>query len=200
MPPRLLFLPGAGADPDFWRPLADRLPSDWERTHFGWPGLGDQPSDATVNGVDDLVAMVEAKLGDTPCDLLAQSMGGVIAMLVTLRNPGRIRRLVLATTSGGVNVQDLGGADWRTSYYSEYPRAARWIGEERRDLTAQIAGLRQPTLLLWGDADPISPLAVGRRLLALMPNAQLRVVPGGDHGFVESRPADIAGWIEAHLR
>ena len=26
---RLLFLPGAGADPAFWRPLGDRLPASW---------------------------------------------------------------------------------------------------------------------------------------------------------------------------
>src|SRR6202000_2380728 len=27
---RLLFLPGAGADPAFWRPLGDRLPASWD--------------------------------------------------------------------------------------------------------------------------------------------------------------------------
>jgi pimeloyl-ACP methyl ester carboxylesterase len=200
MTPRLLFLPGAGADPGFWTPLADRLPTAWERVFFGWPGLGHQPADPAVGSLDDLVAMVEAQLGDgPPADLLAQSMGGVVAMLVTLRNPGRVRRLVLATTSGGVDVQGLGGIDWRENYRREYPSAGAWIGAPRPDLSESIATISQPTLLLWGDADPISPVAVGRRLAELLPDASLKIVPGGDHGFVEERPDDIAPWIEAHL-
>ena len=198
MPPRLLFLPGAGADPGFWKPLADRLPADWDKGHFGWPGLGHQPADPAVNGLDDLVAMVEARLGDQPCDLLAQSMGGVIAIAVTLRNPAKVRRLVLATTSGGVDVEGLGGVDWRATYRANFPEAAGWIGE-RRDYTARIPTITQPTLLLWGDADQISPVAVGARLAGLLPNARLEIVPGGDHGFVEERPAEIVGWITAHL-
>jgi pimeloyl-ACP methyl ester carboxylesterase len=198
--PRLLFLPGAGADPGFWKPLADRLPAAWERVFFGWPGLGHQPPDPAVSSLADLVTMVEAQLGDRPADLLAQSMGGVVAIAVALRNPGRVRRLVLATTSGGIDVEGLGAADWRDNYRREYPNAAGWITTERVDRTADIPTITAPTLLLWGDADPISPLAVGRRLKQLLPAATLRIVPGGDHGFVESRPDDIAGWIAAHLR
>ncbi len=196
---RLLFLPGAGADPAFWRPLGDLLPAAWDKVYFGWPGLGHQPPDPAVNGLADLVRMVEAQLGDAPCDLLAQSMGGVVAVAVALRNPGRVRRLVLATTSGGVDVEGLGGIDWRVNYRREYPHAATWIADERPDHTDALPTITAPTLLLWGDADPISPVAVGRRLAALLPNARLEIVPGGDHGFVESRPDEIAPWIEAHL-
>jgi pimeloyl-ACP methyl ester carboxylesterase len=126
-------------------------------------------------------------------------MGGVVAIAVALRNPGRVRRLVLATTSGGVDVEGLGAADWRANYRREYPNAAAWIAAERHDHTAQIPSIACSTLLLWGDADPISPVAVGERLRELLPNATLRIVPGGDHGFVEERPDEIAPWIEAHL-
>lgn len=199
MTPRLLFLPGAGADPRFWRPLADRLPADWEKVFFGWPGLGDQPADPNVNGIADLVAMVEAQLGDQPVDLLAQSMGGAVAMAVTLRNPTKVRRLVLAVTSGGVDMTGLGGSNWRETYRANNPAAARWVTDERPDHTADLPSVTQPTLLIWGDADPISPLAVGHHLEALLPNAVLRIVPGGDHSFVEERPDEIAPWIVEHL-
>jgi pimeloyl-ACP methyl ester carboxylesterase len=199
MTPRLLFLPGAGADPAFWRPLADRLPAAWDKVHFGWPGLGRQPADPGVNGIDDLVALVEAQLGDQPVDLLAQSMGGAVAMAVTLRNPAKVRRLVLAVTSGGVDMTGLGASDWRATYRANNPDAGGWITDERPDHTADLPGVTQPTLLIWGDADPISPLAVGRRLESLLPNAVLRVVGGGDHSFVEERPDEIAPWIIDHL-
>lgn len=197
---RLLFLPGAGADPAFWRPLGDLLPASWDTHHFGWPGLGDQPPDPAVNGIDDLIAMVEAELWPGPVDLLAQSMGGVVALSVALRNPGQVRRLVLTATSGGVDVADLTRFDWRANYRREYPNAAGWITETRIDLTALIPSIASPMLLLWGDADPISPLAVGERLLTLAKDARLHVVEGGEHDLAVTHAAALAPLVEAHLR
>ena len=155
---RLLFLPGAGADPLFWRPLGERLPTSWDKHYFGWPGIGDQPPHPEVNGIDDLIAMVEAQLWPGPVDLIAQSMGGVVALIVALRNPDNVRRLVLTATSGGVDAADLNRFDWRVGYRREYPNAAAWITEARVDLTTQLPDITCPTLLLWGDRDPISPV------------------------------------------
>ena len=199
-PRRLLFLPGAGADPDFWRPLGSRLPSDWDKIYFGWPGLGHQPPSPMVGSFDSLVAMVVAELGDTPVDLLAQSMGGAIALRVALDHPHRVRRLVLAVTAGGLDLAALGGADWRPAYQLEYPNAQAWIINARPNYADELARVQHPTLLLWGDADPISPLAVGERLHELLPQSHLLVVTGGDHGFVHERPSDIIDAIAAHLR
>ncbi|MFI4933166.1 MAG: alpha/beta fold hydrolase [Caulobacterales bacterium] len=196
---RLIFLPGVGADPNFWRPLGDRLPADWEKVYLGWPGLGDQPPDPSVTGKGDLIRLVEEQLGEGPCDLLAQSMGGVIAIAVTLRHPAKIRRLVLATTSGGIDTAGLGASDWREGYRRENPHVPAWVFEPWGDFTGQIPTITQPALLIWGDADPISPPAVGRRLAELLPDARLRVLPGGTHGLVEERPAEITPWIAQHL-
>jgi pimeloyl-ACP methyl ester carboxylesterase len=44
-----------------------------------------------------------------------------------------------------------------------------------------------PVLLLWGGADPISPPAAGRKLLELLPSAELCVIEGGDHAFAHDR-------------
>jgi pimeloyl-ACP methyl ester carboxylesterase len=198
--PRLLLLPGAGADPAFWRPAGDRLPAAWPKHYYGWPGLGDQPADPAVSSIDDLVAMVEAELEPGPVDLIAQSMGGVVALSVALRNPGKVRRLVLTATSGGVDVADLTRFDWRANYRREYPAAGTWITEARVDLTARVSSIACPTLLLWGEADPISPLAVAERLLALLPDARMHVVRGGDHDLAQTHAAEIAPLIEAHLR
>lgn len=66
-----------------------------------------------------------------------------------------------AAPPGGVNVAGLGGVDWRPAYRQEFPKATAWILDMERDLSASIGPTRQPTLLLWGDADPISPVAVG---------------------------------------
>jgi pimeloyl-ACP methyl ester carboxylesterase len=195
-----LFLPGAGADPAFWRPLGELLPTSWDKHYFGWPGLGDQPPDSSVNSIEDLVAMVEAELWPGPVDLLAQSMGGVVALSAALRNPDKVRRLVLTATSGGVDVADLTRFDWRANYRREYPSAAAWITEARLDLTEQIPTIASAMLLLWGDRDPISPLAVGERLQALARDARLHVVAGGAHDLAQTHAQALAPLVAAHLR
>lgn len=199
MTKRLLFLPGAGADPAFWHPLGELLPVTWEKIYFGWPGIGHQPPSPQVNGLDDLVTLVEASLGDEPADLLAQSMGGAIALQVALRHPQQVRRLVLAVTSGGLKMTHFGAADWRSAYQQEYPESASWIMEQNFELEDQLHKIKQPTLLLWGERDPISPVAVGQRLLERLPNAKLEIVAQGNHGFIQERPLEVLPSIWRHL-
>jgi pimeloyl-ACP methyl ester carboxylesterase len=199
VPVRRLFLPGAGADPAFWRPLGDRLPAAWPKHYFGWPGLGHQPPDPEVTGVEDLAAMTLREMGEGPVDLIAQSMGGFVALSAALRRPQAVRRLVLSVTSGGVDVRGLGGIDWGVNYRREYPHAAAWIADPVADLSAQLPSLRQPALLIWGGDDPISPPPVGERLAALLPGAALHVVPGAGHDVAQTHAAELAPLVEAFL-
>jgi poly(3-hydroxyalkanoate) depolymerase len=59
--------------------------------------------------------------------------------------------------------------------------------------------LRQPTLVLAGDDDPIVPLVNGRILAACIPGARLHVVRRGGHLFLLERPAEIAGLVAGFL-
>lgn len=199
MTSRLLFLPGAGADPNFWRPVGERLPVHWEKVYLGWPGIGDQPAQPGVEGLEGALGLVEAQMEDGPVDLLAQSMGGLIAMLTVLRHPAKVRRIVLSVTSGGLDMEAFAAADWRRSYHQTHPQAAGWITTVRADLAARLPTVSQPTLLLWGDADPISPVAAGERLADLLPDARLHVLAGGGHDVVHVRAAEVAPLIQTHL-
>jgi pimeloyl-ACP methyl ester carboxylesterase len=194
----VFFLPGTGASPDFWKPVGSRLPSDWTKHYFAWPGLGNQPSDPAINSYDDLVRLVEARL-DGPVDLVAQSMGGMIAAQVTLAHPALVRRLVLTATSGGVDMTAFATADWRSDYRKLHPDAAPWITEPRAAANLPVERIACPTLLIWGDADPISPLAVGHHLKARLPDARLHIVASDDHRFATTRPDEIAPLIADHL-
>jgi len=59
--------------------------------------------------------------------------------------------------------------------------------------------LRQQTLVLAGDDDPIVPLVNGRILARCIPHAQLHIVPGGGHLFVLESPASTAALVAGFL-
>lgn len=198
MPSKLLFLPGALGRTQLWEPVADLLSHPAEKVHFGWPGFGATPPDPSVRGIDDLVGRVAAQI-EQPTALIAQSMGGVIAMRVALEKPDFITHLVLAVTSGGIDVMGLGGQDWRPSFQAANPLLPRWFSTHQEDLSPRLRRVTMPTLLLWGDSDPISPVRVGERLASLLPNAHLHIVQGGDHDLAETHAAAIVPLIEEHL-
>jgi len=83
-------------------------------------------------------------------------MGGVIAARLALSRSDAVRRLVLSVTSAGVNMMRFGAADWRPAYRSQFPQAADWIMQGSATDELPVEQISAPTLLIWGDADPIS--------------------------------------------
>lgn len=195
---KLIFLPGASGNTQFWKPVSDGLRHSGQREFFAWPGFGGVPLEPGINSIDDLVKRVSASIS-APVDLLAQSMGGVIAIRAALKKQALVRHLVLSVTSGGLDVAALGAADWRPTFRKLNPTVPDWFLDEREDLTNRLSELQVPVLLLWGDADPISPVAVGRRLAELLPRAELIVIKNGTHDLVSERANEIIPYIQNHL-
>jgi pimeloyl-ACP methyl ester carboxylesterase len=198
LPSKLLFLPGASGNTGFWLPVAGRLTHGATHTHIGWPGFGPTPAESGVSGIEGLVSRVLAEV-DQPTALIAQSMGGVVAAMAALERPNLITHLVLTVTSGGINTAGLGAQDWRPEFLAAYPLLPPWFADFRTDLTSRLGSIQAPTLLLWGDADPISPVAVGERLAMLLPNAKLHVLSGGAHDLAHTLAVHVAPLIDAHL-
>lgn len=193
---KMLFLPGAVGSASFWKPVAIR--SQLNGVFFAWPGLGAETPEPGIDGIKDLEELVAKEITEPVC-IVAQSMGGFIAIKLALAFPNLVKCLVLAVTSGGVPVADLGGSDWRTEYYAAFPQAAKWIADPVSDLSDQMPSIKAPTLLLWGDADTISPVAVGERLSALIPNARLCIFPGADHDLAQTHVEAVAVEVKHHL-
>ena len=100
----------------------------------------------------------------------------------------------------GVDVTAFGAVEWRADYRKRYPRSAAWVTDSR--VAAKALPVEQilcPTLLIWGDADRISPLAVGQHLKARMPNSELRSIASDDHRFAFTCPDQVAPLIADHL-
>ena len=198
IPEQLIFFPGAGGNPAFWQPAADLLDYPAERVFLTWPGLGATPASPQVNSFEDLVNLAVARL-DRPSALMAQSMGGVIAILAALQRPEMVTHLVLATTSAGIDLSDLAVKDWRRSFVKENPALPRWLVDYQGDLSSRLAEISVPVLLLWGDHDPISPVAVGKRLKTLLPRSRLIIIKRGEHHLVNKLAPVVAGLIRQHL-
>ncbi len=194
-----MFLPGASGDTALWRPVADLLSHRGRRRFFSWPGFCGVPVDPSVRGIDDLVERVVVEITG-PVVLFAQSMGGIIALRAALAVPKLVRALVLSVTSGGIDVRALGAVDWRPEFEKQNPQVPRWFLEARDDMTSQLRQVSAPALLLWGDADEISPIAVGRRLAELLPCSALVILPGGTHDLARERANEVALHIDQHLR
>lgn len=197
-PETLMFLPGASGNTQFWAPAATQLRHPGAQRFLAWPGFGGIASEPGVRSITDLVSRVVRDIKDSTA-LIAQSMGGVVAVRAALQKPDLIRHLVLTVTSGGVDMARLGALDWRPRYRERNPDFPSWFLDEREDLTERIREIRIPVLLLWGDEDPISPVAVGRRLAELFPHAELVVFRGGTHDLALERADEVARHIDRHL-
>ncbi len=198
MPP-IIYLPGASGTRSFWQPVAERLTDLGPATRLGWPGFGDEAADASVQALDDLVGWTTARLPKGKVDLVAQSMGGVLAILIALEHPERVRRLVLCATSGGVDVLGLGAADWRPDCSAELPSVPNWFIVDRTDVTRRLPTITAPTLVLHGDNDPLCTPAIATFLAEQIPGAKLACIAGGDHMMGRDRPDDVAAKIREHL-
>lgn len=197
-PSTLYFLPGALGNTDFWHPAARLLQCPARQVHVSWPGFGGMPRDPAVRGIGDLAARLLARI-DQPSALIAQSMGGVVAMLAALEKPALVTHLVLSVTSGGMDLSAFDAEDWRPATRAAHPGLPDWFTSYRDDLAPRLSALRIPTLLLWGDADPLSPVQVGEKLASLLPRSQLHVLRGGDHALACSMAPLVAPLIDRHL-
>lgn len=195
----LVFFPGAGGRVEHLRPIGERLAHRRTTYLCEYPGLGGAAPDPNLHTMADLQRRLLATLPEQ-FDLVTMSMGGVLALRIALEQPARIRKLVLIATSGGVDVEALGGIDWRDSFRLVQPNAPSWFLEDRSDMTSELGRIAHPTLLIYGDADLIAPPRVGHLLQKNLPNARIEVIPDATHDLEIDHPDLIASFIEAHLR
>ena len=195
----LVYLPGASGRSQVWNAIAGKLAGRRPPVLVDYPGLAAAEVEPPLSTIDELAEHIASTLPDR-CDLAALSMGSSLALRIALAHPTRIRRLVLVAAAGGVDVLGLGGIDWREPFLERRPDAPRWFIDDTLDLTPQLSAIAIPTLLVFGDADLIAPVAVGEHMQRHLMNARLEIVAGGTHDLEEEQPDLLASLMEAHLR
>ena len=132
---------------------------------------------------DDIAALI-AHLGLTATTVMGYSLGGAVAIQTAIRHPQLVDRLIvvstpckrdgwLAESRMGMDQMGAAAAEFlkQSPMYETYagiaPHVEDWpvlwekLGEMLRqdyDWSADVAALAMPTMLIFGDADSISPI------------------------------------------
>ncbi|MCU1647698.1 MAG: alpha/beta fold hydrolase [Nocardia sp.] len=153
----------------------------------------------------DTIVFLETVVGG-PAFLAGYSDGAVVALLVALRRPDLVRRLVFAAGvfhrdgwADGVLDHDETPPDFMRDTYAEVsPDGAGHYGtvvakiaaEHKHEPSLTPADLRQitsRTLILVGDDDEVR-LEHALELYRSLPDAELAIVPGTSHGVLAEKP------------
>jgi pimeloyl-ACP methyl ester carboxylesterase len=161
----------------------------------------------------DLVALLD-HLGLERAHFVGHSGGGLSLLVLGTRHRARARTLTVIGSNP--TAAEAGRAQVR-ALPDRWPAQPGWIDEQRRrhDAThgtdywrklldallawaddphplpfqpAELAAITCPTLLLYGDRDPISPVETVTALYRALPNAELAIVPSATHGPHAERP------------
>ena len=194
----LIFLPGASGSTAFWQPVMQRLSADHQKTVLAYPSFAGYPEHPHIDSFDDLQDYILDQI-QQPCIVIAQSMGGVFAVQAALQKPELIKALVLVASSGGIDLSPFHVQDWRNAYQSTFLQHPNWFVNTQVDYSLQLNQIQQPVLLLWGDCDPISPVAVGHYLKQQFHNSSLHIVQGGDHLFAAKVVLETAEKVKDYL-
>lgn len=181
---------------------------------------------------DDAAALLKYLKIDS-ADVFGYSMGGGTALQLAIRHPKMVKKLIVASASfkqsgmqpeliqlmPGFKAEYLEGTPMKMVYDSLAPNPKNFpvlveklkkLDTEPQDWPASaISGIRSQTLLIFGDADAITPehavemfrLLGGGKMgdMAPLPNKRLAILPGTTHMGVMMQPLKLVPTLEAFL-
>ena len=155
--------------------------------------------------MEDTAALLK-KLKLSHVDVVGFSDGGILALMLAVRHPELVRRLVISGVNiapEGLNPQDLEGLR-----ASQIPKpktideklAHLWLTSptESELSLALLAKISQPVLVVSGDRDAIT-LEHTLKIFHALPTAELCVLPGTDHATFSGRSEWLNPIIRAFL-
>jgi pimeloyl-ACP methyl ester carboxylesterase len=160
--------------------------------------------------------------------LIGHSLGSAIALRLAVDEPELVRRVVLVGAGArlrvlpallegarndpaatGPRLVELGMTDEHQSLAQRHAatRTAVAPGILHRDLAAcdgfdmmaELERVRQPTLVLTGDQDRLTPVKYATYLAEHLPDARLEVIPGAGHYVMLEAPDAMAAALRAWL-
>ena len=177
----------------------------------------------SVGGLQKFVHRFIEHMNYQNVHLLGNSLGGHVAILHVLKQPERIKSLILTGSSGlfengmGDTYPKRGDYDYikkktELTFYDPKIASKELVDEVyetvnnrlkaikiialaksaiRNNLGEELNQIKQPTLLLWGNNDAITPPFVGREFQRLIPNSELHFVDKCGHAPMMEVPEEF---------
>ena len=164
----------------------------------------------------ETIRVLEEAIGDA-AHLVGWSDGGIIALLVALRRPDLVRKIVVIGTNFHYNgtvpvgpdpesplMQELGQAyierspDGAGHLDTVFRKSFAMLSSEPTLTAADIAQINKPVLVMVGD-DDIVALPHTVTLYEALPDSQLAVVPGASHALPLEQPDAVNALIRKFL-
>jgi pimeloyl-ACP methyl ester carboxylesterase len=160
----------------------------------------------TYTGMMDDTATLLRHLELNHVDVVGFSDGGILALMLAVRHPELVRRLVISGVNvapEGLNAEDL---DELRATQSSHPKtideklAHLWLTSptEAELNLGVLAKIQQPVLVISGDRDAIT-LEHTLKIFHALPEAELCILPGTDHATFSGRSEWLNPIINAFL-
>jgi len=177
----------------------------------------------SVGGLAKFVHKFLEARGLNAVNLLGNSLGGHVALIHTLKQPERIKSLILTGSSGlfengmGDSYPKRGDYEYikkktELTFYDPNTATKELVDEVysitnnrlkaikiialaksaiRNNLGEELNQIKQPTLLVWGNNDSITPPFVAREFNKLIPNSELQFIDKCGHAPMMEVPDEF---------
>lgn len=164
--------------------------------------------------------------------LLGNSLGGHVGLVYVLKNPERVKSLILTGSSGlfengmGDTYPRRGDYEYikkktEVTFYDPAMATQELVDEVfeitrnrlkvikiialaksaiRNNLGDELKEIKQPTLLIWGQNDTITPPFVAQEFHKLIPNSELHFIDKCGHAPMMEQPAAFNAILDKFLK
>lgn len=185
----------------------------------------------TVGGLQKFVKRFIEHKDYTNIHLMGNSLGGHVALVHVLKNPERIKSLILTGSSGlfengmGDSYPKRGDKEYirkktQLTFYDPALATEELVNEcfeitnnrikvikiislaksaIRNNLGEELSQIQQPTCLIWGNNDIITPPFVGKEFNKLIPNSELHFIDKCGHAPMMEVPNEFNQILSSFL-
>ena len=185
----------------------------------------------SVSGLQKFVNRFIEFRGYQNLHLMGNSLGGHVALLHTLKNPARIKSLILTGSSGlfengmGDTYPKRGDKEYirnktALTFYDPAMATDELVNEVfeitnnrmkvikiialaksaiRNNLGEELNQIKQPTCLIWGNNDSITPPFVAKEFHKLIPNSELHFIDKCGHAPMMEVPVEFNKLLDGFL-